>query len=252
MENIPEAKYTVEVKDYKFAVNDKQVVTVYYIMPKNITADTKVFLAMHGTGMTDDSFAKTFRYLAEKENMIVIAPRFAADMFKETKEYGQINITSEQRNWTCYIVDRIFEDFVEQFDLDAQKYILFGFSMGGQFAARTAVFSDSKYIDYVIASGVRQSTDLDDSKNLPDGIKNASAYKNTFSHNLNSRKVYLAIGSKDNGRWQGSIEYFNKTKAYCEANNLAFPYKLFVLEGVGHAVRLPYIIDIVNGLADGK
>jgi len=212
------SNYTVEVKNYQLAVNDITLVTVYYILPKNITADTKVFFAMGGIGTRDDTFANALRYLSEKENLAVIAP-----------------IYLDRTDWPYS--DIVFEDFVERFGLKAQKYILYGFSQGGYFTARQVQFKESKYIDYAI-------------------VHSAGWSSNNISLREN-RRVYIITGRKEETmQYLGhAFNMFNTGKEYCEKNGWDFSWRLFVMDGIGHVCDnaiLPYILDIINGLTEEK
>ncbi|GBU22156.1 hypothetical protein R80B4_02061 [Fibrobacteres bacterium R8-0-B4] len=246
VKNIPQ--YSVEVKEYKVTVdgvNDFAEVsgkvedlTVFYILPKNITADTKVLYTVHGAGMEDDTFVKSLRYLSETENIAVIAPLY--DNTKVARAHP----------------DRLFEDFVKRFNLKAQKYILFGFSAGGGFTSRFGQFSDSKYIDYVINHSPAYYTAFacTDESFCPDA-KKVSKYESVLTRNLKSRKTYITIGSNETtrGRLPNAIKLFETAKAYSEAHNTDLAWKFLVMEGVGHSVgntTLPYIMDIIKGVVD--
>jgi hypothetical protein len=236
------SEYTVEVKNYKFAVNDTTLVTVYYTLPQKITADTKVFLAIHGANMNDDFFAKALRYLSEKENIAVIAPLWAEARDKKV----------EVSNYKSKFLDRIFDDFVERFGLKARKYILYGFSLGGAYLQRNAQFSDSKYIDYAIVHSPGGACAYADESLPCSQTKEASAYRSVASHNLENRKIYILAGSKEFGSFLvNAINLFETGKAHSKANGLGFAWGIFVMNGVAHSVTyaLPYILDIVKGIA---
>ena len=266
------SEYTVEVKNYKFVVNDKQEVTVYYTLPEKITVDTKVFVVLHGMKRNGKTYAETFRYLSEKENIAVITPEFRKDMFS-VSEYQRVNISKnlsnpESGDLTYHVVDKIFEDVIERFGLQTRKYILYGHSAGAQFTARTAMFSDSNYLDYAIAAAAGTYTFCNENLPYPHGIKDVSAYKNLVLRNLGSRKLYILIGNADisqddprlsksfheqgKHRYERAINFFNTSKAYSESNGAAFSWRLVVMDGVGHNSRrtLPYVLDIVTGKYD--
>jgi len=242
LENV--SAYSVEVKEYNVTLTEvdwlgdktsnKMSATVYYTLPKKITADTKILLAMHGSGMNDDFFAKQLRYISEKENIAIISALW------QPKRPS---------------LDELFEDFVNRFDLKAQKYILYGFSAGGSFANRLGQFSDSKYIDYVIVHSVGSPNCAYFDESLPCSADINDAYRNTHRNvllqNLENRITYFIAGTSESA-WEGSIELFENGKAYSERYNLMYPKKLFIMEGVWHNVdkALPWILDIIKGLTD--
>jgi len=246
LENI--STYNVEVKEYKVTVEygtswfEKDVekeTTVYYVLPKRITADTKVLLGMHGSGVEDSSFAKALRYIPEKENIAIVAPLWSG---------GSATIAANP--------DKIFEDFVERFGLKAKKYILYGFSAGGNFTSRYGQISDSKYIDYVINHSPAYWTEfVCGDANLCSNATTASKYESVVLRNLENRKTYILIGSNETtrDRLANAIKLFETGKAYSEANNIGFSWKLFAMEGVGHSATYKsplYILDILKGIAD--
>jgi len=240
--------YSVEAKEYKVTVeygtswferDGEKETTVYYVLPKEITADTRVLLAMHGSDMNDDSFANALRYIPEKENIAVVAPIWSG---------GSATVAANP--------DKVFEDFVERFGLKAQKYILYGFSAGGNFTSRYGQISDSKYIDYVINHSPAYWTKFVCSDgNLCSNATTASKYESVLLRNLENRKTYILIGSNETtrDRLANAIDLFETGKAYSEANNIGFSWKLFAMENVGHTVNsktLSYILDILKGIAD--
>jgi len=263
------SEHAAEIQNYKFVVNDTKEVTVYYTLPKKITGDTKVFVVMHGMKRNGKTYAEIFRYLSEKENIAVITPEFRKDMFP-VSEYQRANISKnlsnpESGDLTYHVVDKIFEDVIKRFGLQTRKYILYGHSAGGQFTARAAMFSDSKYLDYAIAAAAGTYTFLNENMPYPHGIKDLAAYRSIVLRNIGERELYILIGNADTSqddprlhksfheqgkhRYERAINFFNTSKAYSESHGGAFAWRLVVMDGVGHNSRrtLPYVLDIISG-----
>ncbi len=248
VKNIPQ--YSVEVKEYKVTVDGvnsygenvaakAENTTVFYILPKNITADTKVLYTMHGGNMEDDTFVKSLRYISETENIAVVSALYGAES-KGVRAHP----------------DRLFEDFVKRFNLKAQKYILFGFSMGAAFTSHFGQLSDSKYIDKVINhSPTPYLTELlcTDESFCP-GAKKLAKYEDVILRNMQNRKTYIEVGSNENVELvEQAVKRFETAQAYSEAKNISLSWKFFVMEGAGHNVSnqtYPYIVDIIKGLVD--
>jgi hypothetical protein len=258
------------VESYQHRTPDNKTMTVYYVLPPNINRETRVIFVMHGMNRNGKTYANNFRTLSIGANVAVIVPEFGNDNFN-SNEYNLLNIRNKKSNstkpyseWTFHHVDAIFNDFVRRFGLSCNTYILYGHSAGGQFTARTSMFSRSQYLEYAIAANPGNYTFFDESLNYPNGIKNIIAYKKDLLENLSRRKLYILIGSKDTDqndpnlsqsfneqglhRYERAMNFFENSGKYARQNNVNFNWKLTVMQGVGHnsSRTIPYVLDIIT------
>jgi hypothetical protein len=264
------AEYQVEVKSYTFNTKNGKTLEVYYSFPKTSKGNAKILFTLHGSEEPAAGFIEIYKYISETENIIVIAPDFVAQ-FPGASQYNELGISSNinnPENWASKIIDEIFLDFKGRFGLSNDKYILYGFSAGGQFTHRATMFSESPYMEYSISTAPGGwMTFPDDQVNYPYGIKNFLMYKDLMDRNF-GRKMYLLSGNRDSitfdsrpaASFQGSsrhdreLNFYQTSKDYCEQNGLFFNIDLIVMDGMGHSNSgpRPYVIDIVKGIYSAK
>jgi hypothetical protein len=230
---------------------------IYYTFPKTIDGNTKIFFLMHGQDGNPKTYIDYFKYLSEKENIIVIAPRFYEDQSEYASYYANLDIANNinsPENWTSKITDEIFLDFKQRFALSNEKYILYGFSAGSNFTSKSVMFSESPYLDYAISSNTGNNLFLDETKNYTSGIKNLLMYKNLIINNF-SRKMYILGGNAD-PYFPGAntLGFYLTSKDYCAQNGGVFNWNLIIMDNVAHEFRkpLPFVIDIIKGIYDAK
>ena len=254
--------------NYDILLKDKSI-KVFWSTPDNIDNNTKVLFVMHGCLRNADKYIETWKILSELDNVIVIVPEFKKIEYSKY-EYNYINILKNNEvvsydDWTFNIIDLIFKDFINRFNLSTKKYILCGHSAGGQFSHRTMLFSNSVFLDYVIAINSGSYTVLDESKNYPYGIKNLENYKNIIANNL-SKKMYILVGDLDNdpnhkyfpkdlefefqgkNRFERANYFYNTSKNYCDKNKMPFNWKLVTMKDVKHQGKdaIKYVLDIIK------
>ena len=256
------------VNSYVHTTPDGRPITVYYVLPPNINSETKVMIGMHGTERNANGYIYYFRSLSIIANYVVIAPEFSQENFPDA-EYERINLAgniNDYSKWSFHHIDRIFEEFVQQFGLSTTKYILTGHSAGGQFTARTLMFSKSPYLEYGIAANAGTYTFLNEDWNYPRGIKNLLSLKNDLLNSLANKKLYILIGSDDNDpnyenlnhgdwdvqglhRYERAFNFYAAAEDYASQNGVISNWEISVMPDVAHSARraMPYMADIIVG-----
>jgi hypothetical protein len=259
-----------EVETYTFTAKNGKTVGIYYTFPKASVENAKILFTLPGADRDAVLFISYWKYLSETENIIVITPEFSSDQFSFAQYHNlNISVNNTPESWTSKIIDDIFLDFKEQFSLPNDKYILYGFSAGGQFTHRATMFSESPYMEYSISAAPGGwMTFPTDQANYPYGIKNLPMYKDLMNRNF-ARRMYLLSGNRDNvistnqdapeasqgsSRHERELNFYATSKDYCKQNGLTFNIDILVMDGVGHSNSAPrsYVIDIIKGIYDSK
>ncbi|MDR0871322.1 MAG: hypothetical protein LBN39_11080 [Planctomycetaceae bacterium] len=250
---------------FDFQAKDGKTITVYYLLPTNVNRKTKVLFVMNGMNRDALGNVKRFSEVPDTLNAVVLIPLLTREDYKESQyQYGNISSKTEYSEWTFNVVDSIFIEFRKKQNLQADTYILFGHSAGGQFSIRTALFSKSPYIDLVVAANPGSHTFLNEELDYPHGIKGMLKYKDTILANLSNRNVYLLAGSADTNqddpnlskkfneqglnRFERAINFDKATRDYAEKNGVKYNWKLIKMDGVGHSSSqtLPHLIKIIS------
>ncbi|MCL1947078.1 MAG: hypothetical protein FWF51_08030 [Chitinivibrionia bacterium] len=254
------------VEKFQHTTPDGKIMDVYYVLPPVINSETKIMIGMHGTDRNANDIIYNFRSLSIIANYAVIVPEFSLENFPSA-EYQNINLAGnidDYSKWSFHHIDRIFEEFVQRFELSAEKYILVGHSAGAQFTHRTLMFSQSPYLDYGIAANAGAYTFLNEDWNYPRGIKNLLPLKSDLLNNLANKKLYVLIGSDDNDpnaenfdhgdwdvqglhRYERAFNFYAAAEDYADQNDVILNWEISEMPDVAHSSRraMPYMLDII-------
>ncbi|MDR3110855.1 MAG: cyanophycinase [Planctomycetaceae bacterium] len=254
-----------ETPHFDFQTSDGKTIPVYYLLPKKVDQKTKILFVMNGADRNALGNVDRFSKVPDTLNIAVLIPLLTREDYNESRyQQGNIGSKTEYSEWTFNLVDSIFVEFRKKQNLQAEKYILFGHSAGGQFSHRTALFSKSPYIGLVVAANSGSYTFLNEEVNYPYGIKDMLKHKDTILKNLSNRKVYLLAGSADTSqddpylpknlneqglhRFERAGNFDKTTRDYAEKNGVKYNWKLIKMDGVGHSSSqtLPHLIKVIS------
>jgi poly(3-hydroxybutyrate) depolymerase len=91
-------------------------------------------VSIHGISRNAREQAEAFVTLAERHNLLLIAPLFGADRFTDYQRLGRAGKGPR----ADLALNRILREVTELSGVDSERFFLFGFSGGGQFAHRYA------------------------------------------------------------------------------------------------------------------
>ena len=256
------------VNSYLHTTHDNKPMTVYYVLPPVIDSETRVLFVMHGQSRTAEGYARQFRPVSAAANVAIVAPLYDIETFGNAGYYllniGTASNPRPYSEWAFQYLDGIFHQFKEQHGISTEKYILYGFSAGGQFAHRTYMFSTSPYLDYVIAGGSGYYTLYDEKRNFSGGIQNLMIYEDILLDNLRNRKLYVVVGGDDNdpndpqisstSDYQGTHRvaraenYFETSRVYAEGKGINFNWEIKITDSGGHtpAPTIPYVAEVIT------
>ena len=248
--------YSKDMEKIVFSEWDKPEINIFYNLPAQITENTKVIFVIHGNSRNADGYLNVWMKLARKHNVLLIAPEFNRPSFPS---YNTLMMsTSDGRireNKDLYLhnsIDLFFDYFINKFDLNADKYMIYGHSGGSQFVHRYLLMSDNPKVDKAVAANAGWYTFLHGAP-FPYGIKNppielTSAHIRRFL----STEIHILIGSKDvdvdssvnqsdganaqgSNRFQRAKNFFDVTTNIVEQNDLDFEWKYQIVNGAAHS-----------------
>ncbi len=116
--------------------------------PETVNKNLPVLVTVHGISCNAEEHIDAFAEYADRFGFIVVAPVFAKAAYAGYQRFGYSKRNSSQRSdlALCAIMD----DVAEQTGFDTAKFLLFGYSGGGQFAHRFAM----AYPDRVISTAL--------------------------------------------------------------------------------------------------
>jgi dienelactone hydrolase len=170
-----------KVLDYRVNNNDTQTYRIY--LPYRWSNESKVLVCVHGISRKYKQQIRLLKQYASKNDTILVAPYFSNDYHHafQRHEPGTDGSRSDQ------VLDHIMTDVSNRHDINTDKFGLFGFSAGAQFAHRYALRNPDK-VTKLITCAAGWYTLLDFSKKFPYGLapddKGVSRFKIT-EQNLN-------------------------------------------------------------------
>lgn len=239
-----------------FSEWNKPEINIFYKLPNKITENTKIIFVIHGNSRNADGYLNVWMKLANKHNVLLIAPEFNRSSFPS---YNTLMMSTSsgriRENKDLYLnnsIDLFFEHFNEKFGLEARNYMIYGHSGGSQFVHRYLLLSDNPKASKAVAANAGWYTFLHGAP-YPYGIKNppielTSAHIRRF---LNT-EIHILIGSEDvkvdssvnqsdganaqgRNRFQRAKNFFNVTTDIVEENNLDFKWKYQIVNGAAHS-----------------
>jgi hypothetical protein len=260
-------------------------ITVYYYIP--VSKDIKnlgVLFAMHGADRAGAPCVETWRYFAEKDGFIVIAPEYSKKNYTSNEyQLGGVFKTSKreelnpQEKWTYNTIEALFDYLKECTGNTAEQYDIWGHSAGGQFVGRFMLALPNARVRMGVASNPSSWT-----YPLIDGLKDKAGnvygwpysvkdtpfateeWVRTFLarplvvHSGNAdisttdRSLDKSAGANAQGicRFDRGKDFYKTSRAVAKKMKTPFKWKFVEVDEVGHAGR-----SIVYGKStriDGK
>lgn len=172
----------------------QEQMTYYYFVPKTVS---KVLVLVHGISRNSEEIIKTFKPLAEKSNVLLIAPIFKKGFAKDYQRLGR----NGKGPRSDYQLMGILKDCKLLANIEFNKFNLFGFSAGAQFVHRFA-FAHPTLINKVALVAAGWYTLPTKHLAYPWGLKLKKEFNDVvFTPKRFLRTKYrVYIGSKDNKR----------------------------------------------------
>ncbi|NCF10861.1 MAG: hypothetical protein GWP66_09315 [Gammaproteobacteria bacterium] len=109
----------------------------YFVyLPRSGIRDGRVLVSVHGISRNAEEHVTGFAPLAEQYGAAIVAPLFPAAEYRRYQRLG----TSVNESRADLAFDRMLDDAARLLEVDPWPLRLFGFSGGGQFAHRYALF----------------------------------------------------------------------------------------------------------------
>lgn len=219
--------------------------------------DPALLLVFHGQNRNADDYRDWARPLADRQCLLVVAPRFGKAQFPGWRyQRGGIvrdGAMQDPREWTGRIAIELAEH-IQQLEGRKIPYSLIGHSAGGQFLSRLAAYTPAEAQRIVIANpGTHVLPDLN--VNAPYGfgqIYAPDAGEQQLQRYLGT-PITIFLGKDDTeedglsttreARAQGASRYerglhaFKSAQALAQARGWSFNWRLIEVAGVAHNAR---------------
>ncbi len=248
---------------------DKPITVYYYIPTKGNIKKMRVLFSMHGAQRTSAPGLENWKYFAEKEGFIIIAPEYRKPYYQEngyqfggvmTERLGAELAATE--NWTYNSVEEIFDLFLKETGSKVQTYDMFGHSAGGQFVHRFLLSMPQARVGKAIAANSGNWTFLytdglvAESGTVygwPYAVKNTPMADESHMKSFLSRDLTIHLGTNDTAtsgsyvptdeaalaqgkfRYDRGLKFYEHAKKLAEEKGWEFNWNIVEVKGAGHS-----------------
>lgn len=258
---------------YTYKGSERKSIRVWTYKPENWKDQDKIVFVMHGGGRNAEDYLNAWIELADKNNLLVVAPEFE-NKFKNitTRDYQEGNLftffrtKNPKSKWAYTVVENIF-DHVKSFnDITNSHYDIFGHSAGGQFVHRMVMFMPESRIQTAIAANAGLYSFPDETLKYPYGVKKTGLNPLTSLQSSYEKRLIILLGELDNDpslgtfrktklaleqgahRLERGTNFFKTNEQLSKQNDWVFNWKIDTINNVGHNYRRmsEYAIEWIN------
>jgi len=261
----------------KYAPLANKPITVYYYIPTNGNiADMPVLFSMHGSDRDGTIQRNAWKYFAEANGFVVIAPEysFASGYNENYYQFGGVYATSAfkqlnpQEQWTYQSIEALFDYYKKETDSKAATYNIFGHSAGGQFVGRFMLAMPNARVNTAVAANPGSWTFPytdgiigTDNKvyGWPYSVKDSPFATDAALAQFFSKKLWIQLGQLDVDvddpglpqspaadaqglyRLEKGRFFYAETKRIAQEKHVPYHFQITEVEQAGHStVRMVY------------
>jgi len=226
----------------------------FLVEPPRVTADTPLFVSVHGISRNAREHAETFGHLCQKIGWLLVAPRFSQATFPH---YQQLGYRRRQQGPRADLaLTGIIDEVQQRLGLSRQQVMLFGYSGGAQFAHRYALLHPQRVAAAALGSAGWYSFP-DPLLAYPRGMRTPRQKSDLRPQleRLLTIPMALFIGSQDavrdpalntrrsidrqqgRNRVERGQRWLDAMRVACRRRGLQTHYQMELLEGCGHSFQ---------------
>ena len=238
-----------------FKDSKRKSIRVWTYRPESWKDKDKIVFVMHGGGRNADDYLDAWVELADKNNLLIVAPEFENKFSKyTTNDYQEGNLLTffgtknPKSEWAFTVVENIFDHIKSANDITNEQYDIFGHSAGGQFVHRMVMLMPNSRIGTAIAANSGFYTLPNEKLEFPYGTQNIDI---NLQKSYNKRLIIL-LGELDNDpslgtfrttnlameqgahRLERGTTFFNSNKKLTNENNWSYNWQIDTIKNVGH------------------
>lgn len=240
---------------YAYKDSERKSIKVWTYKSENWKDKDKIVFVMHGGGRNADDYLNAWTELANKNNLLIVAPEFDNKFSKyTTNDYQEGNLftffgtKNPKEEWAFMVVENIFDHIKAVNNITNEQYDIFGHSAGGQFVHRMVMLMPESRIETAISANSGFYSLPNEGLEFPYGIQNTRI---DLQKSYNKRLIIL-LGELDNDpslgtfrttdlameqgahRLERGTTFFNTNKEFKNKNNWTFNWEMDTIKNVGH------------------
>jgi len=245
-------------------------IEVFYHIPKGDITKMPILMSFHGEGRDGANHRNYWINMANANGFMVFAPEFSeanypgigdnyimSNIFDDGDNPSQATFNN-QNEWTCSILDPLFDFIKSKNSGSQQKYSAWGHSAGAQFLHRFFMYLPNSKIDIAVCSNAGWYTVPENTVRFPYGILNGQLPNSDLTTAF-SKKLVVHLGKDDTvlstssggprsnstvNNQQGLTRlargqyFFNTSKNTAQNMAVIFNWEKQEVAGIGHNTQL--------------
>lgn len=194
-----------------FALQADQRLSYCLYVPKSLQepqdrSDVRLIVAVHGTGRTATAYRDGFAPLAERTRSIVLAPLFPVGLIEPGDLHNFKRIRFHDMRFDLLLLSMV-DEVTRKYGIDSSRFLLFGFSGGGQFVQRFHLLHPERLAALTIGAP-GNVTLIDDSRDWWVGTR---TLEREFGRRLDLAAlrrvpVQMIVGENDTETWEITVK----------------------------------------------
>ena len=183
--------------------DDPRLSYCLYVPPtESLSSETGIIAVVHGTGRNFARYRDAFAEFGRWNNCIVVSPLFPVGVFGEGNRDGYKHLIERDIRYDLALISMV-QDVATKYGIAADRFALWGFSGGGQFANRFLLAHPDRL--WAVSIGAPGSvTMIDDTRDWWVGTRD---FEQRFGHPIDrdalSRvPVNMVVGAADIETWE--------------------------------------------------
>lgn len=261
---------------FSFDDGDGHQINVLVYQPAKFTTSSPIQFVMHGMGRDAEGNRQNWIALAEREQALIVVPRFDKAQFKSTDDYS-LGASENGRPSTHSLVaiEKMFDVVRKSTGSNRTGYRIFGHSAGAQFVHRLMLLLPENRVEWAVAANAGRYTWPAWRRDsgafaLPNGMLNVEDAEGKLKKAFEKQLIIL-LGESDNDpkhfqlrhgkeidqqgleRLSRGRNFFKASEAAASELKVALRWTLKTVPNTGHSnsAMTKAAIDMMY-LADGK
>ena len=182
-------------------------ITVFYHIPDSAHQSSPIAMVVHGSARDGEYLRNALKPESDRRNAIILMPNFGSAEYSnnyfllgnlfDDGENPSVASQNDSTEWTYAIIEQLFIHFRAEVASKDARYDLVGFSGGGQFAHRFALFAHRPQCDRIVACSSGWYTLPDAASPYPYGLGTTQRASDADVRNALATTLHLAVGSAD-------------------------------------------------------
>ena len=182
-------------------------ITVFYHIPDSAHQSSPIAMVVHGSARDGEYLRNALKPESDRRNAIILMPNFGSAEYSnnyfllgnlfDDGENPSVASQNDSTEWTYAIIEQLFIHFRAEVANKDARYDLVGFSGGGQFAHRFALFAHRPQCDRIVACSSGWYTLPDAASPYPYGLGTTQRASDADVRKALATPLHLAVGSAD-------------------------------------------------------